>query len=82
MSIEGVGYYVKGHEEHQEIHEVKKYFLFLKNWGHWEAWKEIHQGQWKDPKKIVFEKMMNIKRDIMGVKNVYVLVGENVNLIF
>jgi hypothetical protein len=42
MSIEGVGYYVKGHEEHQEIHEVKKYFLFLKNWGHWEAWKEIH----------------------------------------
>jgi hypothetical protein len=35
------------------------------------------EGHWKGPQKFIFNVMKNIKKDIMGVKNIGVLVGEN-----
>jgi hypothetical protein len=34
-------------------------------------------GHWKGPKKIVLKIMKNIKKDIMDVRNINVLMGEN-----
>jgi len=51
------------------------YIYIFKTKDHWEALKKKNVG--KVPKILFFKIMKNIKIDIMGVKNISILVGEN-----
>jgi hypothetical protein len=54
----------------------KIFYIFFEPWIIGKHRKDICEC-WKGPNKIVCNVMKNIKNDIMGVKNINVLIGEN-----
>jgi len=53
------------------------YFIYIYIYMNIRKYRKDIGGHWKGPQKIVLKIMKNIKKDIMDVRNINVLMGEN-----